>query len=187
MHRGFSVRSAGIFRESAQQVMSGNAGRIEVSADLEAHDACEQKRLELEVGEAARLSLPFRAERATWRLLRKPTGSATVIAGATLTAPDLPGVYTVVCELTGGWRRELELCATYLDATEDAEAKREARRQFRCWLNDPERTTAEVIALLERPSAGRPQRRDVNVPDRQALAERAAERAVRSSRPVATA
>lgn len=109
------------------------------------------RRIEIGVGEVVELAcapqLTYR-----WELTRKPPGSGAVLEGAKLQRVDKPGMYIVTVRIDGGWERVLELCA-FTDAQMYGAARAEmelTRLNERSWLNQPGRSTAEVIARLER-------------------------------------
>lgn len=118
--------------------------------DAPYHATSEQRRIEIEIGEVVSFGcagwLTF-----AWSLLRRPEGSSAVLANATLYGVDRPGLYVVRCQASGRWVRELELCAfTRTQMYGEKNRLEEIRLQSRGWLNDPGRTTEQVINRLEK-------------------------------------
>jgi hypothetical protein len=114
------------------------------------HATREQRRIEIEIGEvvsfACRGWLTY-----LWTLARKPAGSSALLSDARLRGIDRPGVYVAHCVAAGRWIRELELCAfTRADMYGVRIPNEEQRLQARGWLNDPTRTTDDVISRLEK-------------------------------------
>jgi hypothetical protein len=114
----------------------------------------DQRRVEAEIGEIPEFGFAG-STIAAWRLARKPDGSVAHIQGARLLGIDRPGVYRVVCEVTGRWTRTLDVCVfttlqmygTNADGPKPRSV--EGRLHQRGWLNDPGRTDEQVITRLE--------------------------------------
>lgn len=111
----------------------------------------EMRRIEIEIGEVVELALGVYVISTTWTLMRIPPGSTAVLQGARLSGVNKPGVHVVVARTDGGFERVIELCA-YSRAQMFGKLAVTAERRLhqRAFLNDPNRTSLDIIEFLEK-------------------------------------
>lgn len=107
------------------------------------------ERIEIEVGEIVEMACPgYLTYR--WQLIRKPAGSNARLDDARLVGVERPGIYAIRVQTGGRWSRYLELCAyTHAQMFGLAPVSEIQRLNERSWLNQPGRSTDEVVRRLE--------------------------------------
>jgi hypothetical protein len=107
------------------------------------------QRREIEVGRGVELVSRLCSTR-SWSLARRPPASACDLHGARLAA-DVPGVYVVHLEISG-FVRSVELVAVssaLLGRIGPRDGMNDRALTLRCRINEPGRTTAELVSALE--------------------------------------
>lgn len=136
--------------EKSDSSMSFATGVIVASEFHRDHACQEQARIEIETGEVLTLGIAPRVAHCTWTITRQPPGATADIRASRLHGATRPGVYSLLCTTDGRWTRDLDVCCfTARQMYEDHTPDGQLRLRARSWINDPSRTTAEIIQRLE--------------------------------------